>query len=48
MLGAKDVARAKGYPSILVVPMLHDGVAIGTIVITRRIPAHSAMIKSSC
>ena len=38
VLGAKDVARAKGYPSILVVPMLHDGVAIGTIVITRRDP----------
>ena len=36
--GAKDVARARGYRSILVVPMLREGVAIGTLVVTRRDP----------
>ena len=34
----KELARARGYRSILVVPMLHDGVAIGTIGVTRRDP----------
>jgi GAF domain-containing protein len=37
-LGAKDVARARGYRSILVVPMLRDAVVIGTLVVTRRDP----------
>ncbi len=31
----KELARARGYRSILVVPMLRDGVAIGTIGVTR-------------
>jgi GAF domain-containing protein len=34
----KEVARARGYRSILVVPMLRDGVAIGTIGVTRTQP----------
>jgi GAF domain-containing protein len=36
--GIKEVARARGYRSILVVPMLREGVAIGTIGVTRRDP----------
>ncbi|WP_271584271.1 GAF domain-containing protein [Bradyrhizobium sp. CCBAU 45389] len=31
----KELARTRGYRSILVVPMLRDGVAIGTIAVTR-------------
>ena len=31
----KELARARGYRSILVVPMLRDGVAIGTIGVYR-------------
>ncbi|MDX3965113.1 MAG: GAF domain-containing protein [Bradyrhizobium sp.] len=34
----KELARTRGYRSILVVPMLRDGVAIGTIAVTRREP----------
>ncbi len=34
----KELARARGYRSILVVPMLRDGVSIGTIGVTRRDP----------
>jgi GAF domain-containing protein len=34
----KDLARARGYRSILVVPMLREGKAIGTIGVTRRDP----------
>ncbi|HKA75579.1 MAG TPA: GAF domain-containing protein, partial [Pseudolabrys sp.] len=36
--GVKETARARGYRSILVVPMLRDGVSIGTIGVTRRDP----------
>ncbi len=36
--GVKELARARGYRSILVVPMLRDGVAIGTIGVTRPEP----------
>ncbi len=36
----KETARARGYRSILVVPMLRDGAAIGTIGVTRREPTH--------
>jgi len=36
--GAKIAARARGYRSILVVPMLREGDAIGTIVVTRPDP----------
>jgi GAF domain-containing protein len=32
----KETARARGYRSILVVPMMREGVAIGTIGVTRR------------
>jgi signal transduction histidine kinase len=34
----KRLARARGYRAILVVPMLHDGVSIGTIGVARREP----------
>ena len=34
----KELARARGYRAILVVPMLRDGVSIGTIGVTRRDP----------
>src|SRR5258706_394336 len=34
----KELARARGYRSVLVVPMLRDGVSIGTIGVTRRDP----------
>ena len=34
----KELARARGYRSMLVVPMLRDGVSIGTISVTRRDP----------
>jgi GAF domain-containing protein len=34
----KELARARGYRSILVVPMLREGVSIGTIGVTRRDP----------
>jgi signal transduction histidine kinase len=34
----KQLARARGYRAILVVPMLCDGVSIGTIGVTRRDP----------
>jgi len=34
----KRLARARGYRAILVVPMLHDGVSIGTISVARREP----------
>ncbi|MBR1122017.1 GAF domain-containing protein [Bradyrhizobium lablabi] len=33
--GMKQTARARGYRSILVVPMMREGVAIGTIGVTR-------------
>ena len=36
----KDLARARGYRSILVVPMLRDGAAIGTIGVTLREATH--------
>lgn len=36
----KELARTRGYRSILVVPMLRDGIAIGTIAVTRREPGH--------
>ena len=36
--GVKETARARGYRSILVVPMLREGVSIGTIGVTRREP----------
>ncbi|MFK4384095.1 GAF domain-containing protein [Bradyrhizobium sp. USDA 223] len=36
----KELARTRGYRSILVVPMLRDGLAIGTIAVTRREPGH--------
>ncbi|MGX1321270.1 two-component system NtrC family sensor kinase [Bradyrhizobium sp. USDA 377] len=32
----KELARTRGYRSIVVVPMLRDGIAIGTIAVTRR------------
>ena len=35
---ARDTALAAGYRSVLVVPMLRDGVAIGSIAVTRRDP----------
>ncbi|AMA57254.1 GAF domain-containing sensor histidine kinase [Bradyrhizobium sp. CCGE-LA001] len=38
----KELARTRGYRSILVVPMLRDGVAIGTIAVTRPEPGHFA------
>ena len=38
----KELARARGYRSILVVPMLRKGVAIGTIGVTRRDPGEFA------
>lgn len=34
----RDLARARGYRSIVVVPMLRDGAAIGTIGVTRAEP----------
>ncbi|MBR0971016.1 MULTISPECIES: GAF domain-containing sensor histidine kinase [Bradyrhizobium] len=34
----RELARIRGYRSILVVPMLRDGVAIGTIAVTRPQP----------
>ncbi len=36
----KELARKRGYRSILVVPMLRDGVAIGTIAVTRPQAGH--------
>ncbi|SFV10697.1 GAF domain-containing sensor histidine kinase [Bradyrhizobium arachidis] len=36
----KELARTRGYRSILVVPMLRDGVAIGTIGVTRPEAGH--------
>ncbi|MCK1738210.1 GAF domain-containing protein [Bradyrhizobium sp. 138] len=36
----KELAKTRGYRSILVVPMLRDGVAIGTIAVTRPQPGH--------
>ncbi|MEY9122353.1 GAF domain-containing sensor histidine kinase [Bradyrhizobium yuanmingense] len=36
----KELARTRGYRSILVVPMLRDSLAIGTIAVTRREPGH--------
>jgi two-component system, NtrC family, sensor kinase len=36
--GVKELARARGYRSILVVPMLREGISIGTIGVTRREP----------
>ena len=38
----KELARARGYRSILVVPMLRKGAAIGTIGVTRRDPGEFA------
>ncbi|MBR1000079.1 MULTISPECIES: GAF domain-containing protein [Bradyrhizobium] len=32
----RELARTRGYRSILVIPMLRDGIAIGTIGVTRR------------
>jgi GAF domain-containing protein len=36
--GVKDMARARGYRSIIVVPMLREGLAIGTIGVSRAEP----------
>ncbi|WP_339027454.1 GAF domain-containing protein [Bradyrhizobium symbiodeficiens] len=36
----KELARTRGYRSILAVPMLRDGVAIGTIAVTRPQAGH--------
>jgi two-component system NtrC family sensor kinase len=36
--GVKDMARARGYRSIIVVPLLREGVPIGTIGVARREP----------
>ncbi|SFJ42371.1 GAF domain-containing sensor histidine kinase [Bradyrhizobium sp. cf659] len=36
----KELARTRGYRSILVVPMLRDGAAIGTIAVTRPEAGH--------
>jgi two-component system NtrC family sensor kinase len=36
--GVKDMARARGYRSIIVVPMLREGIAIGTIGVSRAEP----------
>ncbi|MBR0852923.1 GAF domain-containing sensor histidine kinase [Bradyrhizobium liaoningense] len=36
----RELARTRGYRSILVVPMLRDGVAIGTIAVTRPEAGH--------
>ena len=35
----RELARTRGFRSILIVPMLREGVAIGTISVTRREPA---------
>jgi GAF domain-containing protein len=35
---SKEIARARGYRSMLVVPMLRDAVTIGTIAVTREEP----------
>ena len=35
---SKEIARARGYRSMLVVPMLRDSAAIGTIAVTRQEP----------
>ena len=43
--GAKVVARARGYRSILVVPMLRESNAIGTIVVTRPDPGPFSKIE---
>jgi two-component system NtrC family sensor kinase len=37
-LDIKEVARVRGYRSIVVVPMLREGISIGTIGVTRREP----------
>jgi len=34
--GMKETARARGYRSLLAIPMMREGVAIGTIGVTRR------------
>src|SRR5262249_57607148 len=36
----KELARTRGYRSILVIPMLHDGVPLGTIGVTRPEAGH--------
>jgi signal transduction histidine kinase len=36
----RELARTRGYRSILVIPMLRDGIAIGTIGVTRREAGH--------
>ena len=36
--GVKELARARGYRSVLVIPMLREGVSIGTIGVARREP----------
>jgi GAF domain-containing protein len=36
----KEMARARGYRSLLVVPMIREGVVIGTIGVSRREPGH--------
>ena len=42
----KEFARAIGWRSMLVVPMLRNGIAIGTIGITRREPGRSRKRRS--
>jgi GAF domain-containing protein/CheY-like chemotaxis protein/anti-sigma regulatory factor (Ser/Thr protein kinase) len=34
----REMARTRGFRSVIYVPMLHDGMAIGTIGVTRRAP----------
>jgi GAF domain-containing protein len=38
--GTKEMARARGYRSLLVVPMMREGIAIGTIGVSRRETGH--------
>ena len=44
----KEVARARGYRSLLVVPMLRDGVSIGTLAVSRPEAGRSPTTRSTC
>ena len=46
--GLMEIARSRGYRSILFVPLLRDGTTIGMITVTRTEPGRSPTITCNC
>ena len=44
----REIARARGFRSVLYVPLMSKGTAIGFIAVSRRTPARLPRITSNC